>query len=254
MKISTNKIIYTLISIFVILLAWEILVLVKNEPSIFPHITDIFISTINKFNKDNLIIILNTLFRTIISVLIVMFISFIISFLYIVNKNTLSFFTPFISIMRSTPLAVLSIFIFLLLDKIAPYIITILVILPVAIEGITTSISNIDKNLLDDAKLNSPSLFKTIIYVYIPLIKNYLIMVFVQIFGLGIKVMVMGEFICYTKNSIGKELSVLKYINELPDLISWGIIIVLLVAIIELIIKKIIQRQQRLINEAKQKA
>lgn len=254
MKISTHKIIYTLISIFVILLAWEILVLVKNEPSIFPHITDIFISTINKFNKDNLIIILNTLFRTIISVLIVMFISFIISFLYIVNKNTLSFFTPFISIMRSTPLAVLSIFIFLLLDKIAPYIITILVILPVAIEGITTSISNIDKNLLDDAKLNSPSLFKTIIYVYIPLIKNYLIMVFVQIFGLGIKVMVMGEFICYTKNSIGKELSVLKYINELPDLISWGIIIVLLVAIIELIIKKIIQRQQRLINEAKQKA
>lgn len=251
MKISTHKIIYTLISIFVILLAWEILVLVKNEPSIFPHITDIFISTINKFNKDNLIIILNTLFRTIISVLIVMFISFIISFLYIVNKNTLSFFTPFISIMRSTPLAVLSIFIFLLLDKIAPYIITILVILPVAIEGITTSISNIDKNLLDDAKLNSPSLFKTIIYVYIPLIKNYLIMVFVQIFGLGIKVMVMGEFICYTKNSIGKELSVLKYINELPDLISWGIIIVLLVAIIELIIKKIIQRQQRLINEAK---
>jgi len=250
-KISTHKIIYTLISIFVILLAWEILVLVKNEPSIFPHITDIFISTINKFNKDNLIIILNTLFRTIISVLIVMFISFIISFLYIVNKNTLSFFTPFISIMRSTPLAVLSIFIFLLLDKIAPYIITILVILPVAIEGITTSISNIDKNLLDDAKLNSPSLFKTIIYVYIPLIKNYLIMVFVQIFGLGIKVMVMGEFICYTKNSIGKELSVLKYINELPDLISWGIIIVLLVAIIELIIKKIIQRQQRLINEAK---
>lgn len=254
MKISTHKIIYTLISIFVILLAWEILVLVKNEPSIFPHITDIFISTINKFNKDNLIIILNTLFRTIISVLIVMFISFIISFLYIVNKNTLSFFTPFISIMRSTPLAVLSIFIFLLLDKIAPYIITILVILPVAIEGITTAISNIDKNLLDDAKLNSPSLFKTIIYVYIPLIKNYLIMVFVQIFGLGIKVMVMGEFICYTKNSIGKELSVLKYINELPDLISWGIIIVLLVAIIELIIKKIIQRQQRLINEAKQKA
>lgn len=251
MKISTHKIIYTLISIFVILLAWEILVLVKNEPSIFPHITDIFISTINKFNKDNLIIILNTLFRTIISVLIVMFISFIISFLYIVNKNTLSFFTPFISIMRSTPLAVLSIFIFLLLDKIAPYIITILVILPVAIEGITTSISNIDKNLLDDAKLNSPSLFKTIIYVYIPLIKNYLIMVFVQIFGLGIKVMVMGEFICYTKNSIGKELSVLKYINELPDLISWGIIIVLLVAIIELTIKKIIQRQQRLINEAK---
>ena len=153
--------------------------------------------------------------------------------------------------MRSTPLAVLSIFIFLLLDKIAPYVITILVILPVAIEGITTAISNIDKNLLDDAKLNSPSIFKTIIYVYIPLIKNYLIMVFVQIFGLGIKVMVMGEFICYTKNSIGKELSVLKYINELPDLISWGIIIVLLVAIIEFIIKKIVQRQQRLINEIK---
>ena len=251
MKISTHKIIYTIISIFVILLVWEILVLVKNEPSIFPHISDIFISTINKFNKDNLVIILNTLLRTIISVIIVMIISFIISFLYIVNKKTLAFFTPFISIMRSTPLAVLSIFIFLLLDKIAPYVITILVILPVAIEGITTAISNIDKNLLDDAKLNSPSIFKTIIYVYIPLIKNYLIMVFVQIFGLGIKVMVMGEFICYTKNSIGKELSVLKYINELPDLISWGIIIVLLVAIIEFIIKKIVQRQQRLINEIK---
>ena len=251
MKISTHKIIYTLISLIVILLAWEILVFIKNEPSIFPHITDIYKSIINKINKETFIIIGNTLLRTIISVVIVIVISFIISFLYILNKNTLSFFTPFISIMRSTPLAVLSIFIFLLLDKIAPYVITILVILPVAIEGITTAIANIDKNLLDDAKLNSPSIFKTIIYVHIPLIKNYLIMVFVQIFGLGIKVMVMGEFICYTKNSIGKELSVLKYINELPDLISGGIIIVLLVAIIEFIIKKIIQRQQKLINEAK---
>ena len=251
MKISTRKIIYAVISVTALLLIWELIVLLKDQPLIYPGIIQIVKNLISKLNLDTLKLVGYTLLRTTISILIVVVVTLIITFLYLIDRNTISFFTPVINIMRSTPLVVISLFIFLLFDRIGAYIITILVILPVAVEGVKTAVDGIDKNLLDDLKLISPSMFKSIIYVYIPLIKDYLIMVFVQIFGLGIKVMVMGEFICYTKNSIGKELSVLKYINELPDLISWGIIIVLLVAIIEFIIKKIIQRQQKLINEAK---
>ena len=99
--------------------------------------------------------------------------------------------------MRSTPLAVLSIFIFLLLDKIAPYVITILVILPVAIEGITTAISNIDKNLLDDAKLNSPSIFKTIIYFLLLIIMKHLYLTIIYIIILSMAYFIISRYPIY---------------------------------------------------------
>lgn len=248
MKISTRKIIYAVISVTALLLIWELIVLLKDQPLIYPGIIQIVKNLISKLNLDTLKLVGYTLLRTTISILIVVVVTLIITFLYLIDRNTISFFTPVINIMRSTPLVVISLFIFLLFDRIGAYIITILVILPVAVEGVKTAVDGIDKNLLDDLKLISPSMFKSIIYVYIPLIKDYLIMVFVQVFGLGFKVMVMGELFCYTKNSIGKELSLLKNAEQLVDLISWGIIIVLLVVIIEFIVKLIVKRQEKIIK------
>lgn len=248
MKISTRKILYTIISVIVILSIWEIMVLIKDQPLIYPGILKILETLYGKLNLNTLSLISNTLLRTVLSIVIVFIVTLIIMFLYLIDRNTMSFFNPIISMMRSTPLVVLSLFIFLLFEKIGAYVITILVILPVAVEGVKTAVDGIDKNLLDDLKLISPNVFQSIRYVYIPLIKDYLIMVFVQIFGLGFKAMVMGELFCYTKNSIGKELSLLKSADQLADLISWGIIIVLLVVIIELIVKKIVKRQEKIIK------
>lgn len=243
---SYKKIILPLITIIIVLVLWEVVAISKKEPLVFPPISYIFKSFINLFTLKNLKLIMLSLLRIIISVMISFVIALLIGFLYIWRKDSYHFFKPIISLMRSVPLAVISIFLFILLNSnIAPFVITILVILPITVEGIISALDGIDQNILDDLKLINTDTFKSLFYVYIPLIKNYLLMVLVQTFGLGLKVMIMGEFICYTKNSIGKELSIIKSAFDLSSLIAWGILIVLIVTIIEIISKLIINYERK---------
>lgn len=250
MRISTlKKLLYSFITIILLIIIWELYSTYRNEPSIFPHTTQIIKSFFKLFNLDNLKTLGITLLRITISVLVAFIVSLIVGLLYIWKKDTIYFFKPIISMMKTIPLAIISIFLWLIFNgNIAPYIITTLIIIPLSIEGVITSIDGIDKVLIEDLKMINTNMFKSLIYVYIPLIKNYLLMVFLQIFGLGLKVMVMGEYICQTKNSVGKILSVVKsgvgYEDAMSELVAWGILLVLIVVIIEILIKLIVKKIQ----------
>lgn len=250
MRISTlKKLLYSFITIILLIIIWELYSTYRNEPSIFPHTTQIIKSFFKLFNLDNLKTLGMTLLRITISVLVAFIVSLIVGLLYIWKKDTIYFFKPIISMMKTIPLAIISIFLWLIFNgSIAPYIITTLIIIPLSIEGVITSIDGIDKVLIEDLKMINTNMFKSLIYVYIPLIKNYLLMVFLQIFGLGLKVMVMGEYICQTKNSVGKILSVVKsgvgYEDAMSELVAWGILLVLIVVIIEILIKLIVKKIQ----------
>lgn len=250
MRISTlKKLLYSFITIILLIIIWELYSTYRNEPSIFPHTTQIIKSFFKLFNLDNLKTLCMTLLRITISVLVAFIVSLIVGLLYIWKKDTIYFFKPIISMMKTIPLAIISIFLWLIFNgNIAPYIITTLIIIPLSIEGVITSIDGIDKVLIEDLKMINTNMFKSLIYVYIPLIKDYLLMVFLQIFGLGLKVMVMGEYICQTKNSVGKILSVVKsgvgYEDAMSELVAWGILLVLIVVIIEILIKLIVKKIQ----------
>lgn len=251
MRISTlKKFLYPIITIILIIVIWELYASYRNEPTVFPHTNQIITSFFNLFTIKNLKTLGMTLLRIIISVIIAFTISLLIGLLYILKKDTIYFFKPIISMMKTIPLAVISIFLWLIFKgTIAPYIITTLIIIPISIEGVITSIDGIDKVLIDDLKMINTNTFKSLIYVYIPLIKDYLLMVFLQTFGLGLKVMVMGEYICQTKNSVGKILSVVKsgvgYLDAMSELIAWGILLVVIVVIIEILIKLLIKKIQK---------
>jgi len=65
----------------------------------------------------------------------------------------------------------------------------------------------------------------------------------------------MGEFICYTKTSIGKELSVLKSSFDIASLLAYGILIVIIVEITEILVylltSKKIKKEPSVQNEIK---
>lgn len=241
MTSTLKKIIYSSVAIILLIGIWETYAIYKDEPTVFPHIHQLFESFIKLFNAKNSKLILYTLTRVIVSVALSFVSAIIIGFLYIWKKETFYFFKPIITIMRSTPQVILSIFLFILFDKIAAYIITFLVIMPVATQGILTAIDNIDPVITDDLKLIDCSLLKKLIYAYIPLIKDYLLMVFIQIFGLGVKVMIMGEFISYTKNSIGNHLYAVKG-TDFSELIAWGILSAIIVIIVETIVNLLVKK------------
>lgn len=142
--------------------------------------------------------------------------------------------------MRSVPFVCFSIFVLIIFgSKLSPYIICGLVVTPIAVQGLITAVDGIDKALLEDLALLDNSFIKALYYVYIPLIKNSIIMTLLQTFGLGFKVIVMGEYLAQTSNSIGKALYFAKSYQEINVVLAWAIMIVIIVALIELAIKKV---------------
>lgn len=246
MKTSTlKKIIFSSLTCIILILLWEILAQTKNEPMLFPDLGEISKTLFNLFNLRTLKIGSYTLIRIIISVISSSIIAILIGLLYIWKKETYAFFSPIITMMRSIPLIIISIFLVILFsDKISPLIITTLVILPISTQGIITAIDNIDPVLKDDLKLLNISPVKSLIYIYIPLIKEYILMIFIQTFGLGVKVMIMGEFFAYVDIGVGKTLSSIKSGYAMNELIAWGILIVLFVGIIEILTKYLVSRQK----------
>lgn len=254
MKTSTlKKIIFSSITCLLLIVIWEILAIIKDEPMLFPHLTDIAKTLFNLLNLETFKIILVTLGRIIISVVISSVIALIVGMLYIWKKESYAFFSPIVTAMRSIPFIIISIFLVILFDDtISPLIITTLVILPISIQGIITAVDNIDQVLKEDLKMMPISALKSMFIVYIPLIKEYILMVFIQSFGLGVKVMIMGEFFAYSKIGIGRTLASIKSGYVMDELIAWGILIVIMVGIVEIATQYLVRRQNKKINKNKE--
>ncbi len=242
MRISTskNKIIsvsLSITSIFIIFLFWIFLSNRYQNEYTFPNISKIFNSLVEIFNsKDDLKAIGMTIFRAIVAVCICLLMGIVMISIYIICPISISFFRPIIRMMRSVPLAVVSIFILILVkDRTQPYVITILMTFPVVFEGLITSINEINSGITDEMKLLKGSPFSKIKDIYLPIILPYIIMTIVQALGMSFKVLIMGEYLCYTDVSIGKNLYDLKSLG-MSSILAYGIIIVLVVSILEYIV------------------
>lgn len=224
----------TTLTIFIIFIGWIILSDVKNNQLIFPGVKQIFLKFENIFTSAGLKAFGFSLYRLLISIAFSFLVSFLVMLLYIVKKWTFGFFSPIVKIMRSVPFVSFSIFVLLIFgNKSSPYIIATLVIMPIVIDGLKSGIDSIDKNLTDDLALLDIGIWKKIFQVYLPILLPNIITLVLQTFGLGFKVMVMGEYLSQTPISIGKELYNAKSYLEMDLLIAWTIVIVVITSIVE---------------------
>ncbi len=253
MKTSTLKkgILSSSLSISAILCIFLLWILLSNQYDneyTFPSLVKIWDSLKEILTSpSDLKAIGMTILRVVISVCITLGIGVIIISIYLICPVTIAFFQPIIRIMRSVPLAVVSIFILILAkEKMQPYFISILMTLPVVFEGLFTSTSEITTSITDEMKLLKGSIFIKIKDIYLPMIAPYIIMTIIQALGMSFKVLIMGEYLCYTKFSIGKNLYDLKSLG-MAGVIAYGIIIVIIVSILELAVFII----KRKVNKAK---
>jgi len=106
-------------------------------------------------------------------------------------------------------------------------------------EAFLTSFKTIDENIIDEVKLISNINLKIITYVFFPMILPFIITTFIQSFGLGLKVMVMAEFIAQPENTIGHKMLQERIYMNTSNIFAWTIIIIIFVMLFEILIKKI---------------
>ena len=247
MNSTYKKYTFGIISIVSIFLLWQIIVVIKDDTFIFPNVLDILKNSFKIItNKNDLFVLGNTLLKLIIVILISLLISVILAFIYIIIPSSIYFFRPIINILKAAPFAVISIYIFYAFyqtKEIAPGIVTFLVILPLSFEGVIGAINNIDKNITDDLKMLEINTFKKFIYVYIPISIPYIVTTLLQSFGLGLKVMIMSEFMSQVDNTVGGVLFNIKYNYDYAYLLGWLVIIILIVSVVDMLIRIISKKK-----------
>lgn len=241
MNCITKKIIIYLISIICIILGLYLIFFIIDNDIIFPSPYNILIALINLLKEQKTYIILGYSFlRLIISLLLSFLIGGTLGILAGKFNSFRVFIKPFMTVLRSVPLASIIVIIIVILDfNKSPYVITLIMLIPIIYEAFLNGILNLDKDLMDVWKLESNMNEKVLINIIFPLAKPFITTAFIQSVGLGIKVLIMAEFICNTNNSIGKALVNSANYLEYDNVFAWTILAILFVIIIENIPKLI---------------
>ena len=237
--ITKNRIAFGL-GIFFIFIVWLIVSLWAQNDYVLPSIPSTFNAMSNLLKQPKTYSILgNTLLRLLICLVISFSLALLLAILTVKFKSIKSFLSPQLTLVKTIPILVLIIFLWVLLNnEIAVYVITCFVMFPIIYEGILLGFESIDKVMLEDIKTCSSFNFEIAKKIYIPLSFPYILTSLLQSFGLGLKVAVMAEYLSQPNDSIGKELMMYKnYYYEMEYVLAWSIILIIIVLIIECVIR-----------------
>lgn len=239
----TNKI-ASILSIGILVLLIVIVSYVKEDPQIYPGLKEIGLNFYQNLTSiKSISAFLMTILRVFVVLLISLIVSFILSLLYYYNKITLAFLKPLIVIMKAAPLAAISVYIFIMVKgevgkPLRPYLIAFLVTLPIVLEGFIGAIDNVPEPIVNELELTKGPKYYKFLKIYLPMIIPSIAITLLQTIGLSFKVLIMGEFICFSDNSVGLLIHEAFDNFDMGQLLAIVLEIVIIVIIGEYLIKK----------------
>jgi NitT/TauT family transport system permease protein len=152
------------------------------------------------------------------------------------------FLRPIISFFRSIPTLVLTVLILSWFgDNNSPTFIGILTVFPVVYLGLFTALNNVDKNLLEMAKIYKVPQSKIISKIYFQSTLPYVFSTATTAFGMIFKVVVSAEVLIFPVLSIGRAIFYQQQLLNIPEVFAWVAVVLVLSFIFETVIN-IIQR------------
>lgn len=224
-----------ILSFLSIILIIQICSIAINNDLILPSVGNIFSSFFKLLgNIKTYQYILKTLWHLIISLLLATIIGATLGILAGVNKYIRMFLKPWITIFRSIPLASAIVLIMIIsgLTK-TPYIICVFMTISIIYESFCKGIQSLSNELMDVWKMDSKINAKIIFRVHLPLISPHIRIALINALGIGIKVIIMAEYIVGSKGTLGGAINYA--INQLDyaNVYAYSIIMITLVLLLE---------------------
>lgn len=188
-------------------------------------------------DADSLGVILFTILRLLIGLLLASLFGFLLGIVAGFKKNFALFLNPFVTVLRTIPVISITVILLIMFGfSLTPYIITFLMLFPLIYQSTYGAITSIDKELIDVYKLEDNHFLTGLRYCYFPLISKNIRTALLQSLGLGIKVLVMAEYLSQTKKSIGAELYLAKVNLQYDEVFAWTLLLIILALAFELLI------------------
>ena len=234
-SIVKNKRTYFILGILFVFVIWKIGKIYYNNDYIVPGVEQTM-SSLTKLLVDGYTykVLLYTFFRLFISVFVCLLIAIILALFSKISYRFKTFIRPVITLFKTLPITVLIVLLLVMLKSNALYYIVGVVVLPMIYEATINGLESIDKNIVDEVRMISDINFKVVKKVYLPLTLPHVLTSLLQSFGLGLKVLVMAEFISNAKHSIGYEIMLYKdHYNDMSYVYAWSIILIIFVLIVD---------------------
>lgn len=236
-----------LIGGFILLLLWQVIALKINNDIYLPKLQEVLASIAQIVKeKDFLLIVFSSFYRTIISfgvALIFAIIMGVLSSLYPLINNLLK---PLNSIGKTIPTLVLVVLALIWVDKDnAPFIVGIAIVFPILYDGILNTLTKNDKKLEEMMKIYEVPTLEKVKKVYVPNIIFYILKILVPTISLAFKVVIAGEVHGQPKYGIGASVQLAKMNFDTPTIFAWIVIIAIISLLFELVNKILTKKYYR---------
>lgn len=232
------------LSSIILFIIWQIASMIIGSEVVLPSPYLTFKGLIEVIkSSDFLKIILSTLGRTFISFMLALITALFLGITSAFNKYVYNFMIPVLTVMRSLPtIGFIILALIWLSQSSAPILVGFVMSFPIFFDAIIGSILNLDKKILDMAKVYKIKKGNLIKSIYLPSISFAICRIMVSNFSLTMKLVIGGEVIGQPKYGIGTALFVEKNYLNTNMVFAW-IILVIIIGIIFSLIQKTIDNR-----------
>ena len=222
---------------------WEIASLIVGKPLLFPSPIDVVVRLCELLiTKKFLISSLLSLARVGLGIVIAIVLGSIVALLCSFSKILYEIIFPFVTVVKSTPVASFIILIWIFLNnEVTPIIISALMVFPIVFANVYQGIKSIDKSLIEVCKIYKIPTKKMVSSLYVPSVLPYFLSALLSSIGLGWKAGIAAEVLCTPKNSIGLAIFESKTYIEYVDLFAWTVTVIILSLIFEFLLTRLIK-------------
>lgn len=234
------------VAILTVLILWQIYALRVDNHYLMPYPYDVLKSLIELLTTwDTYLTIFQSLLRLLISLAISIVAGLGLGLISGVRYEVEALLKPIVVTLRTLPVITIIIVVLIMWGNVVSlYIISFLLLFPIIYQTELDGIKNIDRTLLEVLVLECNKCnLRTIKLVFLPLSMPFLRTGIIQSIGLGIKVLVVSEFIAQTKVSIGRELYYNRVNLDYSYVFAWTIILIGIVLLVEHIVERYLKTQ-----------
>ena len=221
-----KKSIFTILSITILILAWQLLTMLVRLPDLVPSIPHLFSTLVALFASGSFYqSVMATVLRGTIGMSISLMAAMGVSLLFYKCEWIYELFRPLLAIMRSIPVIsfILLALIFLNAESI-PLIIAFLTMFPLLTENLTKGIRGQRKEFSIMARQFRIGRWNKLTQVVYPQLKPFLYSGLASASGFGWRAIIMGEVLAQCSPGIGGEMKQAQVFIAVPELIAWTII------------------------------
>lgn len=229
------NLILPILSVVAILLLWTVAATIVGSEYILPSIGKTFTALIILFGSGEFYIALfSTLLRSLIAFLISFIIASVLAILATAKRNAERVISPIIAIVRALPtIAIVLLLLFWTSSKIAPVIVTMLVVLPTLYTNVKNALDSVDETTVEAGRVDGANEKQGFIKIRLPQALPAICSAIGGGMSLNLKLMVAAEVIAATANSLGYLLNTSKVYFEVATMFALVVVTVIIGCAIE---------------------